>query len=165
MHRGSLKIFCILIITLLLFLTSTNALKVGTINDNTPPNPPVIEGPISGKINEFYTYSITITDPDEDDYLLKLEVDFGDGIIVEDCGCGSLWNNGEIIEIEHSWKKQGTYQIKARVADENNYWSEWSEPIPVTMPRNRLIFFDNIYLKILQIFLSYFKIPDFDNYE
>ncbi len=165
MHRNLLKIFYLLITTSCFFITSTYALKIEMINDNTPPNPPLIEGPTNGIIKEIYTYNITLTDPDEDDFLLRLEIDFGDGVLQEDCGCATPWENGIIIKIEHSWKKQGNYEIKARVSDVHNSWSEWSEPIPVTMPRDRLILFDNNFLKILQIFLSYFKIPDFDNYE
>ena len=122
--------------------------KILTKNDNNPPNPPDITGPLSGKIKETYVYYITVTDPDEDDYLLQLEVDFGDGVVFETCGCDIPWNNGETIEVEHRWKKSGNYEIKARVMDVLGLWSNWSEPISVSMPKNKSL---KIY-NLLQIF-------------
>ena len=124
---------------------------VKTNNDNTPPNPPEIEGPTSGIIEEIYTYYVTVTDSDFDDYLSRLEVDFGDGVIVEDCGCNRPWENGEIIIVEHSWKRVGDYDITARVSDVHNEWSEWSEPMPVTMPRNKMIQ-NSLISRLLQLF-------------
>ena len=41
--------------------------------------------------------------------------------------------------MEHSWKRSGNYEITARVSDVHNEWSEWSTPMPVSMPRNRLV--------------------------
>lgn len=134
------KIFGLIFICLFLSTTSSVAVNIGSIkfNDNTPPNPPVIVGPMNGKIRQSYLYNITVTDPDEDNKLLKLEVDFGDGIVQEDCGCNTPWENGEIIQMEHIWKKQGTYKVSGRVADEHNEWSQWSEPITIIMPKNKI---------------------------
>ena len=128
-----------MILTSMAIFTSANKINIGINNLNNPPNPPEIEGPTNGKIRENYIYFITVTDPDEDDKLLKLEVDFGDGIISEDCGCDVAWDNGEVIEMGHVWKKQGFFQVSARVTDIHNIWSEWSEPISVTMPKNKFV--------------------------
>jgi thiol-disulfide isomerase/thioredoxin len=103
------------------------------INENTPPNPPEIIGPTEGKINDVQRYSFFITDPD-DDQLLKMEIDFGDETLLEPCGCTNAWINGTIVDISHIWEEQGTYAVTARVMDENNAWSEWSEPFTVSMP-------------------------------
>ena len=135
----------IVIFLVLMIFFSANFMMIGNANiinskmDNNPPNPPEIDGPVMGKIKETYNYNITVTDPDEDDYLLKLEVDFGDGIVQEDCGCGRPWENGKTIEMWHSWKKEGRYEIKARVADVNNYWSNWSEPYVINMPKTKSV--------------------------
>lgn len=101
---------------------------------NNPPNPPTINGPTSGKIGETYLYNVTITDPDED-LMFNLEVDFGDGIVHEDCGCGQSWQNGTVVEVSHKWQKTGSYGITARVQDAYGEWSEWSDPLPVNMPK------------------------------
>jgi hypothetical protein len=95
---------------------------------------------------------------------LKLEIDFGDGIVEEDCGCNIPWESGEVIQMEHIWKKEGTYEVKGRVADEYYEWSEWSEPIIVTMPKNKPAF-KNLLLKIIGSFpnmakLTFFKIAN-----
>jgi hypothetical protein len=131
----------------LLFLTSislvVNADIISTvIYDNNPPNPPTIEGPTSGNIDEYYMYYVTITDPDEDDLLLKVEVDFGDGT-TEVCGsCTSQpWHSGDVVEIEHRWNRAGTYGVTGRVQDEFGVWGEWSEPLEVSMPKPKANFF------------------------
>ena len=137
---------------------STSGVNITLFDDNAPPNPPVIVGPTNGKIGEHQLYSITVTDPDEDNKLLKLEVDFGDGIVQEDCGCYTPWENGEVIQMEHVWKRGGTYEVTGRVANEYNEWSQWSEPITVTMPKNKLTF-KNLIIKIIDLFpnLAFFS--------
>ncbi len=128
------KIVCIFVCMLFFnFVFSTVV-----IADNSPPNPPLIEGPTTGNIGKSYSYNITLTDPDVDDQMFYLEVDFGDGIVHEDCGCGKAWQNGEIITVSHSWKKAGNYSVTARVQDGMGEWSEWSDPLAVSMPKNKV---------------------------
>jgi hypothetical protein len=92
---------------------------------NDPPNPPYIEGPTSGETRTIYLFNITVTDPDENSLTL-LEVDFGDGSeLFQECGCNGPWPSGKIIKVEHQWKKQGTFIIKARVQDGYGLWSDW----------------------------------------
>ena len=70
-----------------------------------------------------------------------LEVNWGEGKIetIEPPGCcGGYWNNGETVNVSKKWKKQGDYDITARVMDPHGIWSEWSEPYPVSMPRSKL---------------------------
>ena len=139
------------------------ALTARAIVDNTPPNPPDITGPNSGRIGTSYLYKVIVTDPDENDELLKLEMDFGDGTITETCGCSKLWENGEILNISHQWKKPGNYQITARVMDVNGAWSEWSEPLTVSLPRSQsftlhfqeLIRANALRFPFLQVFFSF----------
>ncbi|MEA2053621.1 MAG: hypothetical protein U9O96_00660 [Candidatus Thermoplasmatota archaeon] len=113
-------------------LLATDAIQNG---DNNPPNPPEITGPTSGIIKETYKYNITLTDPDPDDLMFDLEIDFGDGIEYVDCGCGKSWRNGTVVEVYHSWKKVGNYGITARIRDASGEWSEWSESLAVSMPK------------------------------
>ena len=135
-----MKKILILSICTLFFLTSiTFAVNANIIlinsNENTPPDPPVINGPSSGKIKETYTYYVTVSDPDEEDILIKIEINFGDGITAcGGCDGRGPWHSGEVVEFNHSWAKIGTFGITGRVKDEHGEWSEWSDPLPITMP-------------------------------
>jgi hypothetical protein len=135
-------------------------------DDNNPPYPPNISGPTFGKVRDTYEYEIILTDPDEDDLMFYLEVDFGDGEIYEDCGCDVPWYNGTILKITHRWKTPGNYVIKARVQDGAGEWSNWSDPLTVTMPKTRsyikipfLRFLENHphFLQVLLIVLQRFE--------
>ena len=164
------KILCLLICILMIIpvVTASKSIenKLDVINgknsnvasddENTPPNPPLIQGPTSGNIGEIYTYTITLTDPDEDDRMFFLEVDFGDGIQHEDCGCDRSWENGTVLEISHQWKKTGDYGIKARVQDGYGEWSEWSDPLFVSMPKNKDT--SNLFTLLLSRFLENFPL-------
>jgi hypothetical protein len=126
------KIFILIGLIFIISLSSTVALA--NFNNN-PPNPPIIEGPTAGQIKVTYLYYFTLTDPDPDDLLFNLEVDFGDNILYENCGCGTSWTNGTIVEVPYQWSRSNDYEIRARVQDEWGDWSEWSESHIVSMPR------------------------------
>ena len=126
--------------------------------ENSPPNPPIIEGPLSGKIGEIYSYNFTLTDPDEDDQMFFLEVDFGEGVEPEDCGCGKSWRNGTVVRVSHQWKDVDNYGITARVQDGHGEWSEWSDPLIVSMPKNKEIF--DLFILFSTDFLKQF--PSFE---
>ena len=117
-------------------IKKTNSIFL-SVDDNNPPNPPMIQGPLSGNIGEIYVYTITLTDPDEDDQMFFLQVDFGEGVEHEDCGCGRAWQNGTVLEVSHMWKNVGDYGITARVQDGYGEWSGWSDPLFVSMPKNK----------------------------
>jgi len=125
----------------MLFLTTFLSASAIAFNENEPPNPPIIEGPLSGKIRESYDYYITLTDPDYGDFMWTLEVDFGDEIVVYGgAGCGQTWQNGTIIVVSHKWNIADDYEIKARSMDSFDEWSDWSESIIVSMPKSKPIY-------------------------
>jgi hypothetical protein len=135
-----MKKILILSICTLFFLTNltvavnANILLINS-NENIPPNPPVITGPASGKIKETYIYYVTVSDPDDEDLLIKIEIDFGDGSgICGGCDGRGPWHSGDIVEFNHSWTKTGIFGMTGRVSDEHGVWSEWSDPLPITMP-------------------------------
>lgn len=155
MKRKKNMILCIFVVLLILILSSqsyvsiSNSIQEKSVSrfqttlqkvketmessDNTPPNPPDITGPTNGKINEAQKYIFTLTDPDENQ-LIRLEINFGDETLEERCGCDKPWYNGTVLDIDHTWRESGTYNLTARVSDEYGAWSEWSDPLPVTMP-------------------------------
>jgi hypothetical protein len=129
-----LSICTLFFLTSITFVVNANILSI-TSSDDNPPDPPVITGPTSGKIGEIYTYRITMSDPDVYAGLLRLEVNFGDGIIsmIPGC-CGKVWENPTTINVTHKWENSGNYNITGRVMDTNGNWSKWSDPLPIIMP-------------------------------
>jgi hypothetical protein len=135
-----MKKILILSLCSLFFLTSlTVAINANIIsissNENTPPNPPVITGPSSGKIKKTYTYDVSVSDPDEEDLIILIEVNFSDGTTAcGGCDGRGPWHSGDMVEFTHSWAEIGTFEITGRASDEHGVWSEWSDPLPITMP-------------------------------
>ena len=68
----------------------------------------------------------------------------------------SLYNSGETVETSHSWSEEGTYEIRVKAQDEYGAESDWSDPLPVSMPKTyeNLFqqFFEGLFDWILQIF-------------
>jgi len=149
----------LMIFTSMSFFVSANEIKIGKTSFNNPPNPPELTGPVNGKIDQNYIYYITVSDPDED-LLLRIEIDFGDGITEICGGCTTRpWQSGEIVTVDHRWSKTDTYAVSARVQDEHGAWSDWSEPLSVTMPKFKN--FDNNSSSFICRIISLLKIFSF----
>lgn len=90
---------------------------------NHHPTKPIINGPSQGVINHNYTFSIRLSEPDEDPVYFRCE--WGDGNITEWIGpCGT----GQIISTTHSWSQLGVYEIRVLLKDEFGLESNWSNP-------------------------------------
>ena len=100
--------------------------------DSEPPINLSIDGPSNGKINTEYTFSASAIDPngDEISYLFN----WGDGV-------DSVWSDpigsGEVIIKTHTWDTQGEYIVRVKAKDNSDVVSEWSEPLPISIPKNR----------------------------
>lgn len=97
---------------------------------NNHPNKPYIDGPSNGKVRSDYYYIIKAEDPDGEN--IYYYVDWGDGTNTEWLG---PYDSGYELNLSHSWKSSGTFQIKVRVKDENNLLSPWNL-FEVNMPKN-----------------------------
>jgi len=104
------------------------------ISGNDPPNKPTITGPISGKAGKSYTYSAHTIDPDGDQVYYLFDWDDG-----TNSGWTGPYNSGQTVSSSHIWAAQGTYQIKVKSKDINDAESVWSDPLPITMPKNKAI--------------------------
>ena len=58
---------------------------------------------------------------------------------------------GEKVKAIHKWTKNGTYLIKAKAKDINGTYSEWSDPVEISVPRKRNVI-NTLNLRIFKIF-------------
>jgi len=103
-------------------------------NENHPPNKPSKpSGLTNGKSGVEYIYSSSTTDPDGDQvYYLW---DWGDETVGEWLG---PYDSGDEETSSHVWGEEGNYEIKVKTKDINGEESDWSDPLPISMPKNKL---------------------------
>jgi agmatine deiminase len=110
---------------------------VDIIDINVPPEQPEQpSGEISGNVETTYTYSTMTTDVDGDQvYYLW---DWGDGNFSEWLG---PFASGATATAQKSWAVKGTYSIRVKAKDVFGNESTWSEPLSVTMPKDKALLF------------------------
>ena len=103
----------------------------GSVEDNTPPNTPTIDGTVEGKAGVEYDYFISSIDPENNP--VSFYIDWGDNTTSE-------WNreyaSGEIAIISHTWDEEGDYTIGVKSRDTLGEESDWTY-LEVTMPVNQ----------------------------
>lgn len=134
-------------------LPEDNASLLITISiDNNPPTiPSTPDGPAAGKAGVKYTYTTSSSDPDENQ--LHYKWDFGDGSYSDWLG---PYESGATTEVNHTWSKKGSYELKVKTKDSYNAESKWSDPLPVSMPKNKTI--NPLILRLLEHCLHMFPI-------
>ncbi|UCF12802.1 MAG: hypothetical protein JSW06_00720 [Thermoplasmatales archaeon] len=109
----------------------TDVWLIKIAGENHLPNPPIITGPINGKIWVLYEYNFSLSDPDGDN--ISFRVDWGIG------GPSKLhgpFASGTIVPLNYSWRRRGTYIIRAQAIDVYGAESDWGY-LEVTMPMNQ----------------------------
>ncbi|MBS3777970.1 MAG: PKD domain-containing protein, partial [Candidatus Thermoplasmatota archaeon] len=105
-------------------------------DESVPPEKPSVPtGNGTGKPNEEYTFSSSTTDADGDTVYYLF--DWGDETFSEWLG---PFESGEIVEATHSWDEEGDYQIRVKAKDDHGVQGEWSDPLPVSMPKTKFSF-------------------------
>ena len=108
----------------------------GEKGNNNPNKPDSPSGPNRGKVGEEIEYSVSTIDIDGDE--IKFLFDWGDG--------NTTWtdwvHSGEIVSASHIWVEKGTYEIRVKARDKKGGDSEWSNPLSVSIPRNRVFSVD-----------------------
>jgi subtilisin family serine protease len=113
---------------------------------NSPPekpNKPV--GPSSGMPGEEYIFSSSTTDAEGEQIFFWFDWDDG-----TDTGWIGPCNSGETCEAHHSWQEKDNYHIRVKAKDINDYESKWSDPVPMSIPKNR----NSIHIQFLLCFLE-----------
>ena len=117
--------------------------------------PPLIpdkpQGPEAGIINRELTYSISTTDPDEDQIFYKWC--WGDGHFSEWFG---PFDSGETVSASHKWSTEATYFIKVKAKDIYDQETEWSEKFNLKISESRVLNFR--FSSILEILLKDFPV-------
>jgi len=131
-------------------------LGMASVNENDRPETPSRpNGPTSGKINREHTFATYSIDPDGDDIYYLF--DWGDGY---NSGWIGPYLSGENIKASHTWSEQGNYEIKVIAQDINGAESEWSDPLAVSMPKNKL-YINPVFLRFLETYLQKFPLMRF----
>jgi hypothetical protein len=94
---------------------------------NIVPDTPTITGETHGKVRTLYEYTITTTDPDQNN--VQYQIDWGDNTTQTT----AFYTSGEDVNLTHIWGIKGTYSIKAKAIDEFGAESGWAI-LSVTMP-------------------------------
>ncbi len=123
-----------------------------TVEENLPPEKPETPtGWTEGRLHVIYSYNSTTVDLNGDQiwYLF----DWGDG---SDSGWIGPFESGAVVTANHSWSKKGAYEVKVKAKDTYNSESNWSDPLPITMPFSKDIIRDR-FAQFIQIIIRFFR--------
>lgn len=116
-----------------------------TITINTPPANPTITGLTDGQAGTEYEYTISTTDPDEDN--IYYYIDWGDEDKDEWIG---PYESDEEISAKHTWNEKRIYTIKVKAKDIFDEESDWTT-LEITMPRDKTMT-KLIFIKFFELF-------------
>ena len=83
-----------------------------TIEESGPPLKPLISGPHVGRVGVAYNFTVSLTDPEGDEFFYKW--DWGDG---NSSGWLGPFASGQTVTVSHAWSKTGTYSILVKAKD------------------------------------------------
>ncbi len=115
------------------------------ILENNPPETPTIQGPINGKVGDELTYTVSTTDPENQQVYYYIE--WGDGEVLDWAG---PYDSGQDVEQSHIWNSRGTYQIRVKAKDIYDFESNW-ETFQVVIPKTKAFTF-NIFNNFPRLF-------------
>jgi hypothetical protein len=126
------------------------------IEENHPPNTPIIDGENTGNPDTEYTFCITASDPDEDSLYVKW--DWNDGTTSD--WLGPFISGSEVCD-SHIWDADGSYTVSVTVEDEHGLnVTAHKEVSIVTIPRYRYLHISYFY-KMLERFPILYQILQF----
>ena len=116
---------------------------------NAPLKPSTPDGPTSGKTGQSQTYSTSTGDPNGDDVSYGWDWD-GNSVVDE-------WTDfnpsGTPVSTSHTWDAEYIGEIKVKAKDTNDDESPWSDPLSVSMPKNKADI-NTPFLQFLENFLE-----------
>lgn len=118
------------------------SLAIGT--PSLSPDKPTLDGPNSGKKGEEYVYTASSVDPDED--VLYYWFEWGDST---NTGWIGPYESGVMVEASHFWS-EGEYEIRVKAKDGHGAQSVWSDPLPISVPKSKIIDLKDLFLQFLE---------------
>jgi hypothetical protein len=118
----------------------------------SPPPPPIITGPASGKAGVATKYNFTTTDQGGDE--VYYFIDWGDGT---NSGWLGPYPSGDEITQLHTRSNKGTYVIKAKAKDSYGNEGDWGT-LAITMPCSYVMPFQHFLEKLFERFPHAFPI-------
>jgi hypothetical protein len=97
----------------------------------SPPGPPTITGPTSGKVGEEIEFTFNAVDPDGDN--VKYYIDWGDDNS-EETGFNP---SGTDVKVKHTWQSKGTYTIRAYAEDTNGLAGPEGPSLTITITKGK----------------------------
>lgn len=138
-----------------MYLEDISSLTTTEMDANTKPNAPTIKGPTSGKAGTKYEYKIIGSDPDDDDPVIWICINWGDDTGVH---CYGPYPCGVAVILSHTWDETGMYITETYTKDIQGLKSDLRTLI-VTMPKNKAAIFNfNLLEWLLERFPNAFPI-------
>ena len=101
--------------------------KIGAFDNQRPTKPATPSGPARGKPDTAYTFTTTgASDPDGDQ--LTYRWDWGDGEFTDGTN-----------EESYTWTSEDKFEVRVMAIDEHGGESDWSDPLPFSTPRGRIL--------------------------
>jgi len=114
---------------------------------NVPPDTPQKpSGTTSGEIGTLYPYTSQTMDKDGDQIYYLF--DWGDGTQSEWIG---PYPSGQMVIVEKEWNAQGTFNLKVKAKDTQGLESTYSDPLIVSMPKNKATTMNPFIQRIIEI--------------
>jgi len=135
-----------------------------TATNNPPEKPSKPSGETQGQTGTSYPYSTSAIDPDGDKLEYGWDWDGDDTVDEWDNNNSNYYLSGTPISTSHAWPTDGTYNIKVKAKDIYGEESEWSDPLSITMPKNKGLYFillDCLERFFPQIYLLFSNLPQF----
>ncbi len=105
--------------------------KISDYDNQRPSKPETPAGKTKGKPGTEYTYSSSCTEPEGE--ILYYIWDWGDKNYTYWLG---PYDSGGSAEASYTWGQKGKYAVRVKAKDIFGGESDWSEPLPVEMPRS-----------------------------
>jgi len=111
-----------------LYDIKNDSLNITSIIPPNPDTPDTPQGPVEGFVHDNYTYTAFTIDPYDKDLLYRFN--WGDGSYSNWIGPVA---SGTLIAATHSWETPGSYAVRVKAKNEDDFESSWSNSLVVSI--------------------------------